>query len=203
MNVFQTVMNWNLICGKSAPEYRSEEYYKALRNQAERIQEELNELTDALDQRDAALAEGQLTGTIEDKIDEEILDAGCDLDVVVSGLNFLASHDYMGAITAVLQNNDMKYTHKFSVAKDALEHYGDGHEIKSVFTRLNPDENISLDMLKDAGYDVQFQDGVAGVHMYSVHRESDDKICKLLNHPKVDLTPYLAHNLQEEEAVDE
>lgn len=188
MNTFEQVANWNLVCGKSAPEYRSPEYYEALRNQCERIAEELKEVTDALD---LLKNSDHVTDELLDQVDLEILDGGCDLDVVVSGLNFLAGHNYTGAIQAVLENNNAKYTHLYSFAQESLAEYGEGHSIKKVFVEMSAEDGTTVDMLKEAGYDLIIQGGVLGAFVYSVHRDSDDKICKLKDHPKVSLHQFL------------
>lgn len=204
-STFQRVSAWNQLCGKDAPEFGTPEYYEALENQAKRIQEEQDELTLAI--KIASKLAGLLAlneypeafyhedvGTIAinqeslNHWNQEILDAGCDLDVVVSGANFLAGHDYDGAIDAVLSNNDVKYTGDIKFAQKSLEALGaDTHEIKRVKIDVSDEDQ---DELAEANYVTFRSDGKLMAFVYSVHRIKDDKICKLLDHPKVDLAPF-------------
>lgn len=191
-STFERVSTWNTLCGKDAPEVRTKEYYKALRNQAQRIKEELEELNEAIDNSEAL--ENSKTGDrvwlikdgkryeefnsleLRDYWNQEILDAGCDLDVVVSGANFLAGHDYESAINEVLDNNDVKFTCDLDFAEESLKALGeDTHEIVAVqFDGVDEESQISIPLLA-----------------FSVHRKADDKICKLLNHPRVNLSPFV------------
>ncbi len=95
----------------------------------------------------------------------EVLDGGCDLDVTVAGLNFLTDLPYDKAIGRVLDNNDVKLTISIDEAEDAQRHY-DGL-------------GIECDVITVTVDDATF---------YSVHRTKDDKIMKLLDHPRVDLS---------------
>lgn len=172
MNTFERVAMWNIICDKQAPEHGTEAYYKALANQAERIAEELKELVEAINNRD----------------DKEILDAGCDLDVVVAGLNFLHGHDYEGAIDAVLSNNDEKYTYDRRVAEAALLKLGTRtHNIHEYQIKI--DENLSQEERDEL--DITLLGDVEYASIYTVHRISDDKICKFLEHPEVNLEEFI------------
>ena len=215
-STFTRVAEWNIICGKSAPTIGTMDYYTALSNQAARIKEELQELEDAITLSRAiteAMAEpdydvndiisfgGEVIEVNQKSLDhwnQEILDAGCDLDVVVAGTNFISGHDYQGAINSVLDNNDVKYTHILDDASAALAHLGEeDHNIVATKVLIDfDDENLSItdgiENLIEHGYTAQEIDGNAVVYQYSVHRNSDDKICKLLNHPKVDLSPFMA-----------
>ena len=211
MSTFDKVSQWNNICGKTAPEFGTSEYYTTLRNQAARIQEELEELIEAIDNCETLLCapedgqcvitykgvEVQAFATVEvvNHWNQEILDAGCDLDVVVAGLNFLSGHDYDGAIEAVLGNNDLKYTYNRTDAEKALTKVliKDGkstHRIVEVQVGAMVDSEVTVRDLELSGYDALIIDGTPHVIAYSVHRNSDDKICKLLNHPTVDLSPF-------------
>lgn len=91
---------WNVRCSKRAPIAGSDKYWEALTNQAKRIEEELKELTDAIELKDPI-------GTF---------DALLDLDVVVAGGIYLSSGNYDGGIRAVLKNNDTKFTDRESTA---------------------------------------------------------------------------------------
>lgn len=215
-DTFQRVANWNMICGKMPPKYGTEEYLDALSNQAERIEEELKELQEAIGNcrrlnsskigtKVPVTYKGLATPTLvtlkeRKKWAQEVLDAGCDLDVVVSGLNYLSGHDYSGAITAVLDNNDEKYTHDLTFAELSLKKYGEGHNIKQVDCRIDnllSGDQATVEQMDKLGYDLfQDGDGVMFCRLYSVHRDSDDKICKLLNHPSVDLAPFVGGNVE-------
>jgi len=91
---YKRVAKWNERCDKSPAETGTTEYWESLINQADRIQEELNELYQAIECTDPV----------------EAFDALLDLDVVVSGGLYLSNGDYAGGIDAVLNNNDLKYT---------------------------------------------------------------------------------------------
>jgi hypothetical protein len=106
---YDKVALWNKRCDKTPAETGTEEYWEALSNQAKRIEEELKELTDAIEDRDLV----------------ETFDALLDLDVVVSGGLFLSNGDYAGGIEAVLENNDNKYTDRKETAYAVDNHYKD------------------------------------------------------------------------------
>jgi len=171
MSTIEAVSQWNQFCGKSSLiNEDSDTYWAGLKNQAERVKEELDELFAAIAARDSL----------------EVLDAGADLDVVVSGLNFLAGHDYAGAIEAVLDNNDLKYTTDKNIAEYVISklYSADTHEVVKVVAEVKYD-----------GHDQLMQ-----IPIYSVHRLSDDKICKLVDHPTVDLKPFLHENAAKHDA---
>ena len=152
-NTFDMNSLWNELGGKPAPEFGTTTYWQALKDQAERIREELDELDLAIKERDS----------------EEVLDAGCDLAVTVDGLNMLHGHDYQSAISAVIENNFDKYTNDPDVAFDR-----------------------AIELTEDTGWNHHSHVETWGDHVvHSVHRAHDDKICKLQNHPKVDLKPFL------------
>lgn len=220
MSTFERVKNWNIICGKNAPEFGTIAYYQALANQSKRIEEELKELDLAVAFASTIsdlMSNGDVDGSTTIEIDgvqsfvdqealdhwnQEILDAGCDLDVVVAGVNFLSGHDYDGAIDAVLDNNDVKYTVSKEFAEETLSTLSDDHHIVTTETILDVDElRTYLDeseiasALTDGGYVIRVDDSeqqaLYYAEVYSVHRISDDKICKMIGHPKVDLAPYV------------
>ena len=156
-STFDRVADWNFLCGKRPDfEIGSEKYWQALRDQIARIAEELQEVSEAVEKRDL----------------ENLLKEGCDLDVVVCGLNYLAGHDYGGAINEVLDNNDTKYTESFEEAWDAQDHY----------KRLGIECSLVM---------IDIDDKIA---YYSVHRDKDDKVMKLLNHQKTDLSMFVRYN---------
>lgn len=99
-DTFNRVVDFNTKANKLPTKAGSKEYWLAIENQYKRIEEELNELLEAIQERNI----------------EEVVDAGADLDVVVAGLNFLSGSDYTSVITAVLDNNDLKITQDASKA---------------------------------------------------------------------------------------
>ncbi len=186
LSTFQDVKSFNERWGKTPPTICTPAYYEALENQIKRVEEELNETKRALyivkalrkmnanpDDEKELWYQGICIAVTEENIrkwEQEILDGGCDMDVVVSGFNILAGHDYAGAIKAVCNENHTKYTEDYEFAHKsmiALEHTTQGEEFHIVSV-------------------------VEGSKTYySVHRVKDDKVCKLLNHPKVDLAPFM------------
>jgi hypothetical protein len=202
MSTFDRVALWNTVCGKVAPEFGTEDYLATLRNQASRIQEELDELVLAVTvaealklneknlTRDSVYVNGKEYPCTQEELSrqhQEILDAGCDLDVVVAGLNFLSGHAYSLAIEEVLANNDAKYTGVVDFAIDSLESYGDGHRIVSTHIEV---ESSQRDDLLEGGFTTYIKNGLLFAIFHTVHRDKDDKIMKLLGHPKVDLIPF-------------
>jgi hypothetical protein len=203
MSTFSRVAQWNTLCSKGAPKFGTREYYTVLDNQAKRIEEELEELklaleiarllTEAFACNSVRPLYHSEVGTIEitqenlNYWNQEILDAGCDLDVVVAGVNFLSGHDYEGAIDVVLNNNDVKYTPDIKFAQKSCDALGAGHSIKKVRIDIGDEDDEEL---KGLGYITFVSNGIKQAFVYSIHRDSDDKICKLLDHPKVDLEPF-------------
>ena len=204
MSTFQRVATWNQLCAKSAPEFGTPEYYDVLYNQSLRIKEELEELQEAITNSESLLLlkDGEtftrivdgltldvvVTQDVRDHWNQEILDAGCDLDVVVAGANFLSGHEYDGAIDAVLNNNDVKYTGDHKFAQASCGALGEGHAVVRV--QIDASE-MSEDEINDGNFVTFVSGGLLKSFVYSVHRTSDDKICKLIDHPKVDLSPFV------------
>lgn len=205
MSTFNRVALWNTLCGKVAPEFGTPEYFDTLFNQSERIAEELEELREAIiiadtcsklmldpdcDTSTTFEINGKSYFVDQDTLNsahQEILDAGCDLDVVVAGANFLSGHAYEPAIEAVLANNDAKYTADLEFARLSLANYGDGHSIRSTKVEMDTSQN---DELIEGGFTTYISNGKLFAVVHTVHRDEDDKIMKLDNHPKVDLIPY-------------
>lgn len=147
-STFDRVKEFNIKAGKKLSPIGSVEYWTAIENQYQRIIEELQETYRAIKERDLV----------------KMLDGGCDLDVTVSGYNYLTGASYKDAIKAVLDNNDLKTTtDKDLIAKTLEELY-------------NNDE-----------YHVHNEEQ-EGVVYYTILRNSDNKIMKLLDHPEVGLT---------------
>ena len=100
-NSLDSVRDWNLKCANQPKEIYTEDYWKSLQNQAERLLEESKELVDALKARDR----------------KETVDALCDIQVVLNGLIFLSQHNHDGAMETICSNNDLKYSTSRSEAE--------------------------------------------------------------------------------------
>jgi len=169
MTTFDRVAKWNDECGKSAPERDDPERKSILLKQLERIQEELDETVLAVMKGD----------------DVEALDGGCDLDVTVSGFNYMLNMDYSGAINAVLDNNDDKiydsgdHAIAFHRAVELSESTGEEHRVD---VTVSGDVDVNgLDLQDLLDMDAKF----------SVHRVRDNKVCKPNGFVGVDLTPFV------------
>jgi len=97
---YRRVEIWNNMVGKWVEPIGTPKYYKALLQQVDRVQEELDEVREAIRLKDL----------------NNLLKEGCDLDITVCGLNYLIGGDYQEAITRVLDNNDKKLTSSLSDA---------------------------------------------------------------------------------------
>lgn len=148
-NTFERVKEWNKKANKLPAKAGTKDYWVSIENQFKRIEEELGELYEAIKERD-------ILG---------IVDAGADLDVVVSGLNYLSGSDYASVITTVLDNNDLKITDKESTANN--------------WKAYNEDNGTKCNVVK------------SNEGFYTVQREEDDKILKYGNFPKVDLSSFI------------
>lgn len=149
MTPYERIALWNQKAGKSPLSPDDEAYWILLENQTQRIEEELYELRKALRKRKLA----------------KILDAGCDLEVVVAGLNYISGLEYESAIERVLENNELKVVTDRQLVEDSIEPYRQ----KGIETKI---VEVTLE----------------GKSYYSLHRVEDDKILKLNNHIKVDLS---------------
>lgn len=89
----KSIRDWNIKCANRPAEPYSDAYWLSLKNQAERLQEEVTELVEAIKARDRL----------------ETVDAQADIQVVLAGLIFLSQHDHDGAMLEVCKNNDQKY----------------------------------------------------------------------------------------------
>lgn len=113
-STYERVSEWNLRCNNKPSETGTEKYWTALKNQAERVQEELNELNKAIKSKDTL----------------DLFDAILDLDIVVSGAAYLSNGDYVGGVESVLSNNDRKYTTSRRAIEVVEAHYlGCGEEV--------------------------------------------------------------------------
>lgn len=149
MTPYERIALWNQKAGKSPISPDDEAYWILLENQTQRIEEELRELRKALKKRNLA----------------KLLDAGCDLEVVVAGLNYICGLEYKSAIERVLDNNELKVVTDRQLVEDSIEPYRQ----KGIETKI---VEVTLD----------------GESYYSLHRVEDDKILKLNNHTQVDLS---------------
>lgn len=160
-STYQRVSEWNSRCNKNPEQMGTEAYWKSLEDQMERILEEVQETIAAVKERDLT----------------EVLDGCCDMDVVVSGFNFLTGLPYSEAIDRVLTNNDVKYTENYAFAVDTALFYCD----------------------KGLECEVQEVEESDGTIFFSVHRLSDNKIMKLMDHPRVslsDLVPQMEEGVE-------
>ena len=108
-STYQRVADWNIRAGKPAPTPGTQAWHTALENQLELIAEELGEVIDAIVNRDI----------------DNLCKEGADLDVVVSGLNFLIGGDYNRIIDTVLVNNDIKMTSHIAEGDTWLKYWQD------------------------------------------------------------------------------
>ncbi len=112
-NSLQSVRAWNLKCANKPAEPFTNEYWKSLGDQAERLLEEVQELVDAIKARDRI----------------EAVDAIVDIDYVLSGAIFLSQHDHEGAMQAVCGNNDLKvFTSRSECESAAGRIFFENHE---------------------------------------------------------------------------
>jgi len=160
------VANWNASCGKLPQELNTDAYWDALSKQAERIQEELTETIDK---------------GINARNFKELVDGICDLDVTVSGLGYLSGLNVLGAMEAVLENNNLKMTLDKAKAEEELQFYID---------KFGEDSHVIVEVEGQTDHPL-VPDQMIDVTIYSIHRVSDDKVCKFSDHPEVDLSEFL------------
>lgn len=159
MNTFDEVKLWNQKVNKYPSEVGTPQYWADLTNQAKRIEEELIELVEGINERDIT----------------KVVDSGLDLDVVVSGLNYLNCSNYQLGISQVLNNNDLKYT----VNKDVAEQW-------KFYWESN-------------GESCEVQESTVNkITYYSLHRTSDNKVMKFAKFPEVDLTDVVPNPITEQ-----
>nr|HAU5727496.1 hypothetical protein [Citrobacter freundii] len=153
-NSRESVVNWNLRCGKRPEVLYSPEYWESLKSQSLCMLEEAKELVAAVEAKDPV----------------ETLDAQADLQYVLDGLVFLSQHDHDGAMKAVCQNNNLKYTDDYQEAVQRM-----------------------FDIEKRTGDECYLRPSmVEGKEWFAVVRKSDGKIMKQSNLPKVQLATYVA-----------
>lgn len=104
-----------------------------------------------------------------------LIDGQVDMDFVLRGFTYLSQFDHEAALNRVCDNNDLKITTDAGTALRWL----DEHSEKDPQTAY---EIVSTE--------------VNGVTHYSVHRLSDNKVIKPLNHPTVTLYDLVAGNTE-------
>lgn len=162
MSPFERIKLFNQRCGKVLPKVGSDEYYIALDNQLKLVDEELREVREAIANRDL----------------ENLQKEGADLDVVTSGLNMFIngnSGDYLKAIHAVCDENDLKYTPDLELAKASMSKH------------IDAGTPCGIEEVKET---LEGLDSLGEFSWYSVKRIPDNKILKLNNHIKCDLTAF-------------
>lgn len=112
----------------------------------------------------------ELVAAVEAKDPIETLDAQADLQYVLDGLIFLSQHDHDGAMKAVCENNNLKYTDDYQEAVQRM-----------------------FDIEKRTGDECYLRLSIAeGKEWFAVVRKSDGKIMKQSNLPKVQLAEFIA-----------
>lgn len=159
MSTFERVSDWNKRANKLPEEVGTAAYWKSLEDQAERIKEELKEVYEAIAAKDIS----------------NLIKEGSDLDVVVSGFNYLAGSVYGTVIDKVLDNNDLKITRAKAKAENWLMFHQDNGV--DAFIDEYTDEN--------------------GNTWYSVKRKEDSKVLKYGNFPKVDISALVPQPVEE------
>ncbi|WBF81406.1 hypothetical protein HNDCFFNB_00109 [Citrobacter phage BSwM KMM2] len=153
-NSRESVRNWNLRCGNNPKEPYSTEYWESLKSQSLCMLEEARELVAAVEAKDPV----------------ETLDAQADLQYVLDGLIFLTQHDHDGAIKAVCENNNLKYTDDYQEAVQRM-----------------------FDIEKRTGDECYLRQSIIeGKEWFAIIRKSDGKIMKQSNLPKVQLESFIA-----------
>lgn len=160
---FELIRALNACCGNDG-EVPSEKVFDVLLNQAKRVLEEINEVIEAIENKDRG----------------EVLKEVSDVIVTVDGLTLIVNKligDIGGATLEVCKNNDLKYTGYREVAEEWLDHYNTNYDPSSIKEKYYINE-------------AEFEGGL----WYCVKRESDNKFVKPPRHPKVDLKPFLYRN---------
>lgn len=157
--LYEAVVNWNYRCGNKPVQVVDDRFWITTGNQMQRIIEEAKET------QEAVVAGNAL----------EFLDGVCDLFVVTSYLMeqaVAAGFDVEGALKAVCDNNDTKYSTDVEVAQaGAMTHTASGTPCIVKAT------------------------SVGGITYYSIVRKSDGKIMKPVDFQSVDLRKYLPNGL--------
>lgn len=96
----------------------------------------------------------------------EVLDGQVDLEVVLQGFTFLSQFKHDEAFSRVCENNNLKYTKSFHEGMARMESIAEA----------NPDDSFRLVSTE-----------VKGQSYHTVIRDSDGKIMKPVDHPKVSL----------------
>ena len=139
-------------------EYSYETVNKMLKDQLDRIKEELDEAYEALENHDES-------ETLKESVDILVTSMG-----LVQILELIGT-DVMRACSDVSHNNLTKYTEVEEEALATVEYYKGKGEDCSVFVVGSDDEGS----------------------VYGVHRNSDGKLMKPKDHPRLDMSSYLPH----------
>ncbi len=176
---YDRVVQWNSICGKNRLEIGTQEYFDALTNQLSRIKEELVEFVDEVEKQDYNNL-------------ENMLKEFCDVLVTVYGAGYMLGLDVIGAMHKVLDNNDTKFTHRKELADETIRQIGArDYDIYVTYMPVHLNEGSTEDDLIGGGYTTKTIDEQLHVELYTVHRKSDDKICKLANHKSMNLEEFV------------
>lgn len=157
--LYEAIVNWNYRCGNKPVQVVDDRFWITTSNQMQRINEEAQETRQAVIAGDAL----------------EFLDGVCDLFVVTSYLMEqaqAAGFDVEGALKAVCDNNDTKYTTDITEAQKSADY------ITSTGTPCK---------VKATAH--------GGTTYYSIVRERDGKIMKPVDFVSVDLRKYLPNGL--------
>lgn len=154
------VATWNTRCNNSPISRNKEDAAlrkQSLINQLLRLEEEVKEVREAIEKGD------------DDNLAQEL----ADVLVVTHGLTYLAQLPVSEVFERKADNNDLKYTLDYEFAIETLEHLG-GED------KFNIQEVEQTIFSECQGVDT------SKVKFYSVHRNLDNKICKLKGHPSID-----------------
>lgn len=156
-----SINGFNRSCGNIPEKLSYPDLLKAIKNQAERTVEEAKEIVDGAETDNR----------------QEILDGAVDAFVTAVGsmLQVQATiGDVAGAIQAICDNNDLKYTDDRAEAQEWLAWY---------------ESEYDPNKLNDSYYICEAEH--AGILWFSIKRRSDNKIMKPPRHPKVNLSAFL------------
>lgn len=160
---FELIKTLNGCCGNDGA-IPSEKIFEVLKNQASRVLEEINEVIEAIDNKDR----------------KEILKEASDVIVTVDGLTLLV-HKLIGDIGAatldVCKNNDLKYTGDKEIAEEWLEYHNSNYDPEKI------SENYFIE-------ESEYENCI----WYCIKRESDRKFVKPPRHPKLDTGIHLYQN---------
>jgi hypothetical protein len=113
LNTDESVKQFNLRAGKGLPETFTDEWWELLKNDVERVLEEVNETVEAVSTRDK----------------QELLDGVCDIEYTLSKLKWalreVEDMDYDGAMATICKNNLTKIVDNLYDAELSKRKYAD------------------------------------------------------------------------------